>query len=285
MTEDANQPQASGLLQVMGRPPDHVVDAPPVQISNVSVYFDGTTALEDVTFSIDGPERVAVVGPNGAGKTTLLKVIAGIYPPSKGQVRVYGFGPVSHICIAFVPQRTQVDWRFPVTVADVVMMGRVKKLGPFRWPRKQDWDLVDNALERVGMANLRRRHIRALSGGQQQRVFLARALAQEAEIVMLDEPLTGLDAPTQSAILSLLDTLRLEGVPSMVATHDLGLASEYFERVLLLNHHLVAAGSPRQVLTPEHLESAYQGSLHVVSGKAGTMVLADTHCEGEEGEA
>lgn len=271
-----------GLEQVVGHPPAHLADAPPVQVANLSVRFDGTTALQDVSFTIGGPEKVAVVGPNGAGKTTLLKVIAGIYPPSAGQVRVYGYGPVSHICIAYVPQRTQVDWRFPVSVADVVMMGRIKKLGPFRWPQKKDWAIVDDALDRVGMVDLRQRHIRALSGGQQQRVFLARALAQEAEIVMLDEPLTGLDAPTQQAILSLLSTLKREGVPSIVATHDLSLTSENFERVLLLNHRLVAEGSPAEVLTTDHLQSAYRGSLHVVSGESGPMLLADTHCEGEE---
>jgi manganese/iron transport system ATP-binding protein len=274
-----------GLEQVIRHPPAHVADSAPVEVDDLSVHFNGTTALDGVSFVIDRPQRVAVVGPNGAGKTTLLKVIAGIYPPSSGRVRVYGYGPVSHICIAFVPQRTQVDWRFPVSVADVVMMGRVKKLGPFRWPRRRDWAVVEEALNRVGMADLRQRHIGALSGGQQQRVFLARALAQEAEIVMLDEPLTGLDAPAQAAILTLLDELRRDGVPSLVATHDLSLASEHFERALLLNHRLVAEGPPERVFTPENLQSAYRGSLHVLSGDEGPVVLADTHCEGEEGEA
>lgn len=276
------EPDHGGLGRVMGHPPAHLADAPPVQVADLSVRFDGTTALDGVTFTLREPTTVAVVGPNGAGKTTLLKVIAGIYPPSSGRVRVYGYGPVSHICIAYVPQRTQVDWRFPVTVADVVMMGRVKKLGPFRWPRKSDWAIVDSALDRVGMVDLRQRHIRALSGGQQQRVFLARALAQEAEIIMLDEPLTGLDAPTQQAILSLLDELKEDGVPSLVATHDLGLASDHFERALLLNHRLVAEGIPEQVFTPENLQTAYRGSLHIVSGDTGPMLLTDTHCEGEE---
>jgi manganese/iron transport system ATP-binding protein len=273
--------QPSGLEQVIGQPPAHLADAPPVQVAGLSVRFDGTLALDQISFTIESPEKVAVVGPNGAGKTTLLKVIAGIYPPTTGQVRVYGYQPVSHICIAYVPQRTQVDWRFPVSVADVVMMGRVKKLGPFRWPRKRDWDIVDHALSRVGMIGLRQRHIRALSGGQQQKVFLARALAQEAEIVMLDEPLTGLDAPTQDAILSLLDELKSDGVPSLVATHDLSLASEHFERALLLNHHLVAEGPPDEVFAPDHLQSAYSGSLHVLAGDGSQVVLADVHCEGE----
>ncbi len=284
MTDMVPARHPGGFEQVIGHPPAHVVDSPPVQVTDLSVRFDGTTALDHVSFTIREPEKVAVVGPNGAGKTTLLKVIAGIYPPSSGQVRVYGYGPVSHICIAYVPQRTQVDWRFPVSVADVVMMGRVKKLGPFRWPRKQDWAVVNDALDRVGMGDLRQRHIRALSGGQQQRVFLARALAQEAEIVMLDEPLTGLDAPTQQAILSLLDSLKRDGVPSLVATHDLSLASVHFERALLLNQHLVAEGPPEQVLTADNLQAAYRGSLHIVAGESGPMVLADTHCEGEEGD-
>jgi manganese/iron transport system ATP-binding protein len=272
----------TGLEQVLARPALHLAGAPALKLDRLSVGFDGTTALEGISFEMGAAEKMAVVGPNGAGKTTLLRAIAGILPVTGGSIWVYGHKPVSHICIAYVPQRSQVDWRFPVSVADVVMMGRVKKLGPFRWPGRRDWDLVDEALVRVGMFDLRRRHIRALSGGQQQRVFLARALAQEAEIILLDEPLTGLDAPTQEAILGLLDERKAAGVPSLVATHDLTLAAENFDRALLLNHRLIAQGSPAQVFNPAALQAAYGSSLHVLPGGASPWVLTDTHCQGEE---
>jgi manganese/iron transport system ATP-binding protein len=273
---------SGGLEQVLARPAPHLLSAPALSVTQLSVSFDGTRALQDISFEMGRAEKIAVVGPNGAGKTTLLRAIAGIQPASGGSIRVYGHQPVSHICIAYVPQRSQVDWRFPVSVADVVMMGRVKKIGPLRWPTRRDWSLVNDALARVGMFDLRQRHIRALSGGQQQRVFLARALAQEAEIILLDEPLTGLDLPTQEAILGLLDERKAMGVPSLVATHDLTLAAEHFDRALLLNRRLIAQGSPGQVFNPAALQSAYGSSLHILPGDSSPWVLTDTHCEGEE---
>lgn len=284
MTDQAREPRPTGFEQVLAHPPQHILEAPPIKVVDVTVRFDGTTALDQVSFRVPQAEKVAVVGPNGAGKTTLLKVLSGILAPSSGDVQVYGYGPASHVCIAYVPQRSQVDWRFPVSVADVVMMGRIKKLGLLRWPSRPDWDVVDNALERVGMTALRDRHIRALSGGQQQRVFLARALAQEAEIVLLDEPLTGLDAPTQEAILALLDELKNGGVPSLVATHDLTLAGERFDRVLLLNRALVSQGSPEVALTRQALESAYGASMHLLPLGNGALVLTDFHAGEKDDE-
>jgi ABC-type Mn2+/Zn2+ transport system ATPase subunit len=144
-------------------------------VEGVSVRYNGTAALQDVSFTVPPGERLAIVGPNGAGKTTLLQVIAGSLRPDTGSVTVFGHRPGGHVCIAYVPQRSQVDWAFPVTVSDVVMMGRIRRIGLFRWPAKSDWALVGQALERVGMAGLRDRRIAELSGGQQQRVFLARA--------------------------------------------------------------------------------------------------------------
>lgn len=282
MTEQAREPRPTGLEQVLAHPPQHIQEAPAVRVADLTVRFGGTTALDQVSFRVPQAEKVAIVGPNGAGKTTLLKVLSGILPPSSGEVQVYGFGPASHVCIAYVPQRSQVDWRFPVSVADVVMMGRIKKLGLLRWPGRSDWEVVDSALERVGMIALRDRHIRALSGGQQQRAFLARALAQEAEIVLLDEPLTGLDAPTQEAIMTLLDELKSGGVPSLVATHDLTLAGERFDRVLLLNHALVSQGSPDVALTRQALETAYGDSMHLLPAGNGTLVLTDFHAGGKD---
>ena len=216
-------------------------------------------ALQDISCQVKPGERIAVVGPNGAGKSTLFKLIVGTVKPSRGAVDVYGNEPGGHICIAYVPQRNQIDWAFPVTVEDVVMMGRVGQIGLFRWPRRRDWQVVRESLARVGASQLAKKQIGELSGGQQQRVFMARALAQEAELLLLDEPLTGLDIPSQEAIFEILDSLRPEAVTVMVATHDLGLAAERFDRVMLLNHRLVAFDVPTAVLQPDYLLKAYGG--------------------------
>ncbi len=258
----------------------HQEDQPILDVRHLSVRYDGRIALEDITFHLHVGERVAVVGPNGAGKSTLFKVIAGVLQPSEGEVRVFGSGPHGHVCIAYIPQRNQVDWNFPVSVADVVMMGRIAKLGPLGWPKRRDWDLVHGALETVGLGELAGRQIGQLSGGQQQRMFIARALAQEAELMLMDEPLTGLDAPSQRDVLSLLDELQRRGVTLMVATHDLEQAAAHFDRIMLLNRRLIGFGAPEAVLQPEKLLQAYGGRLHVVEGEA--IALADSCCD--EGE-
>ncbi len=259
----------------------HRLDQPILALHNVSARYNGHFALEDVSFELIAGEQVAVVGPNGAGKSTLFKLIAGVLPASSGQVTVYGSQPGGHICIAYVPQRSQVDWRFPVSVADVVMMGRVGKLGLFRRPGKKDWDLVHQSLQVVGMDNLARRQIGELSGGQQQRVFIARALAQEAELMLMDEPLTGLDVPSQQDIFEVLAALRARRVTVMIATHDLNLAAERFDRVMLLNRRLLGLGTPAVVFTPERLLLAYGGHVHMLPTIDGTLILSDTCCEGE----
>jgi manganese/iron transport system ATP-binding protein len=259
----------------------HHLDQPILAVKGVSARYNGHFALENLSFELIAGEQVAVVGPNGAGKSTLFRVIAGVLPASSGQVTVYGSQPGGHICIAYVPQRSQVDWRFPVSVADVVMMGRVGKLGLFRRPGKKDWDLVHQSLQVVGMDGLARRQIGELSGGQQQRVFIARALAQEAELMLMDEPLTGLDVPAQQDIFEVMAALRARKVTVMIATHDLNLAAERFDRVMLLNRRLLGLGSPGAVFTPEHLMAAYGGHIHMIETAAGTMVLSDTCCEGE----
>jgi manganese/iron transport system ATP-binding protein len=261
---------------------DHDPSAPPLLVEHLAVRQDGYEALSDVSFQLEKGQRVAIVGPNGAGKTTLLRILAGTLAPTSGRVQIFGGGPQGHICIAYVPQRSQVDWSFPVTVAEVVMMGRIRQLGVLRWPRRPDWELVGRALERVGMGDLRDRQIGALSGGQQQRVFLAQALAQQAEIILLDEPLTGLDMPSQTAIFDILENLRRDSVTVLVATHDLNLAAERFDRVMLLHRRLIAFGPPSQVLTRPHLLQAYGGHVHLLPEGEGMMVLTDTCCEGEE---
>jgi manganese/iron transport system ATP-binding protein len=259
----------------------HQPDQPILDVQHLTVTFGGHSALEEVTFSMQTGERVAVVGPNGAGKSTLFKVVAGVLPPTSGEVKISGYGPRGHICIAYVPQRSQVDWRFPASVADVVMMGRIGKVGFFRWPHHTDWETVKGALEAVDMASMANRQIGELSGGQQQRVFLARALAQEAELVLMDEPLNGLDTPSQETILSLLEKLRQQKITVMVATHDLGQAATHFDRVMLLNHELIRFGLPEKVLTSENLLRAYGGHAQLIQKADGITTLADTCCDGD----
>lgn len=261
----------------------HQNDQPILDLQHVTVNYNGHTALEQVTFHLHAGERVAVVGPNGAGKSTLFKVIVGVLTPSQGKVNIYGSVPGKHVCIGYVPQRSQVDWGFPVSVADVVMMGRVAKLGLLRWPSKKDWELVHHALATVDLADLATRQIRQLSGGQQQRMFIARALAQEAELMLMDEPLTGLDMPSQNELLKLLDTLQAQNVTMMVSTHDLDQAGQYFDRVMLLNRRIIGFGSAQEVLKPERLLQAYGGHLRLVKDSSGIVALGDTCCdEGDE---
>lgn len=259
----------------------HLPGAPALEVDHLTVRYDGRPAIEDVSFRLSGGERLAVVGPNGAGKSTLLKAIAGVLPPTSGQVRIKGHDPCGHICIAYLPQRTEIDWRFPATVFDVVMMGRVGRLGLLRWPGARDRALVREALEAVGLSELSGRQIGELSGGQQQRMFIARALAQEAELVLLDEPLAGLDAPSQEAILGLLDLLQKRGVTLLLSLHDLDIAAEHFPLVLLLNRRVVAFGPPEEAFTPDRLVQAFGGRLrNLPSGKG--VVVTDP-CRTQEG--
>ncbi|MDX1599919.1 MAG: metal ABC transporter ATP-binding protein [Anaerolineales bacterium] len=250
---------------------------PAVEATGLSAGYNGEPAIEELEFRLPQGAQAAVVGPNGAGKTTLFKVIAGIMSPTGGSIRVHGHRPGQHLCVTYVPQRSAVDWAFPVTVRDVVMMGRTHKIGYFRWPRNQDRTHVQRALQQVNMASMAERQIGELSGGQQQRVFLARALAQEPEIVLLDEPLSGLDVPSQSAILGVLRRMRDQGVTVMVATHDLNLAAENFEHVMLLNQRLIAFGSPKEVFTRDSLERAYGDGLHVVGQDEDVPIVVDDH--------
>jgi manganese/iron transport system ATP-binding protein len=260
----------------------HRQDQPILDVHRLTVRYNGRIALERVSFHLHVGERVAVVGPNGAGKSTLFKAIAGVLAPTSGEVNVYGSKPRGHVCIGYIPQRSQVDWRFPVSVADVVMMGRSAKLRPLSWPGKADWQKVRQALETVELGDLADRQIGQLSGGQQQRMFIARALAQEAELMLMDEPLSGLDAPAQEGLLSLLGRLQEQSVTVMVATHDLQQAVQYFDRILLLNRQIVAFGPAEQVLRPETLLRAYGGRIRVLEGELGLLAMDDTCCEGGE---
>ncbi|GAP62446.1 hypothetical protein ARMA_0869 [Ardenticatena maritima] len=254
---------------------------PAVEAAHVSVRYGARVALEDVTFSVAPATRVAIVGPNGAGKSTLLKVVAGLIQPTEGTVRVFGRSPRATREIAYVPQHKDVDWRFPLTVYDVVMMGRAAHIGLLRRPRREDHEAVRLALAEVDLLDLADRQIGQLSGGQQQRMFIARALVQEARIVLMDEPLNGLDIPSQRMVFRIWDMLRDRGVTLLVATHDLDQANTMFDRVMVLNRRLLAYGAPRAVFTPATLSAAYGPHLHLVPAEdESVMVLSDTCCEG-----
>ncbi len=261
----------------------HRPGAEVLAVEGLTVRYGDHTALEAITFKVRRGEQIAIVGPNGAGKSTLLKVIAGIIVPTDGRVRVYGDTPDRHVCIAYVPQRSAVDWRFPITVADVVMMGRLRKRGLLRRATREDHEKVRAALAMVGMERLAHRQIGELSGGQQQRMFIARALAQEAALMLMDEPLTGLDIPSQEQILRILEQLRGQAVTILLSTHNLGHAADRFDRLLLLRRRLIAFGRAEEVLRPDLLLEAYGGHVRVVPMENRLLTVADTCCgHGEE---
>lgn len=257
----------------------HKAGEPILRTSGLTVRYQSDMALEDISFELKKGERLAVVGPNGAGKSTLFKVIAGVLTPTEGEVHVYGHEPGGHICIAYVPQRSQVDWTFPVNVADVVMMGRIGKLGLFRQPKARDWKMVQQSLKLVGLSSIAKRQINQLSGGQQQRMFIARALAQEAELMLMDETLTGLDVNSQEDIFRILDELSQREVTVLVALHDLKMAAERFDRVMLLNHQLIGLGRPEEVFKPQTLTDAYGDHLRLVPSDGDLLAVEDTCCD------
>lgn len=246
-----------------------------LELKAVSVRYGTRTALDDVSLAVEPGRRVAVVGPNGAGKSTLFNLLAGVLAPDRGRVLIHGHRPERHVCIAYVTQSSRVDWNFPVSVWDVVMMGRVGEIGLLRRPSAADRHLVQASLEQVEMAHLAQRQIGELSGGQKQRMFIARALAQQADLMLLDEPLAGLDLNSQDKIFSLLDTLSTQQVTVLFATHDLNLARERFERILLLNRKLVAYGAPDEVLTTANLSEAYGGHMQVLETAEGPVAIGD----------
>ncbi len=271
------------MPNIIGHFQEHDTNASPIHLHNVTLRYNGVSVLEEINAEIPAGERIAIVGPNGAGKTTLIKLIAGLIEPTKGEINIFGHGPGGHICIAYVPQRSQVDWDFPANVAEVVMMGRIRQIGFFHWPTRADWDIVRKALESVDMQSFSDHRIGELSGGQQQRVFLAQALSQEAEVVLLDEPLTGLDIPSQEAILRILDDLHQAGVTVLTATHDLNLAAKHFDQIMLLNRRLISYGPATNALSHKALVQAYGDQVHMLPGADSALILSDTCCEGEDG--
>lgn len=266
-------------LTSVGHETQHDPNQPILELRHIDAGYNGHTILEDISFTLRHSKRIAVVGPNGAGKSTLFKSIAGILQPTTGTIRIGGRQPGHHICIAYHPQRSEIDWDFPVTVYDVVMMGRVGRIGLFSRPGKKDHRYVRECIDTVGLTPLSRQKIKALSGGEQQRMFIARALAQEAELMLLDEPFSGLDLPSRGAILGLLDQLARRSVTVLVSLHDLNMAAGHFDQILLLNRKLIGCGTAKEVMTPALLRQAYGSHMHVVDTDSGQLIIEDTCCD------
>ena len=247
-----------------------------VGVRGVWAGYDGRPALEDVTLELARGALVAIFGPNGGGKTTLLKLIADLIQPWSGEVSVLGApAGVEARRVAYVPQAELVDWSFPVSVWDVAMMGRYPALGPLRRPAAADRDAVGAALEQVGMASQRNAQIGALSGGQRRRAFLARAIAADPELYLLDEPVTGVDLTTQEDLMELLTNETKRGRTVIATTHDLAAAAEHFSTVVALNHRVIAVGRSELVLDPDVLSRTYGGHLLVLQDRA--VILDDAH--------
>jgi manganese/iron transport system ATP-binding protein/manganese/zinc/iron transport system ATP- binding protein len=237
-----------------------------IQMQHLTVSYQAKAVLVDVSLDIPRGSVVGILGPNGAGKSTVIKSIMGFVPRDYGRVKIFG-QPVAHArgLVAYVPQRGQIDWAFPVTVRDVVSMGRYGHRRWYQSLRGEDRDKVNHSLDAVRMAEFADRQIGQLSGGQQQRVFMARALTQESDILLLDEPFAGVDAATERAIAGLLAGAREENKTVVVVHHDLETAAEFFDRVVLLNRRVYAYGPPREVLDPDLLAEVYGGKLRAVS--------------------
>jgi ABC-type Mn2+/Zn2+ transport system ATPase subunit len=247
-----------------------------VWLSDVTAGYGSRAALEHVTLAVEPGSLLAVVGPNGAGKSTLLKLMAGLARPWTGRIEILGATPGREARrVAYVPQAELVDWAFPVTVEDVVMMGRFPRLGSIRRPGADDRRAVADALEQVRMDAHRRTQVGRLSGGQRRRVFLARALAAEPDVFLLDEPVTGIDTTTQELLMDLLEAQAARGKTVVATTHDLACAAQRFQQVLAINRTVVAYGASNLVLDADVLARAYGGHLLVLAGN--TVVLDDAH--------
>ncbi len=232
-------------------------------VQQVSARYGDVVALESIDFSLHCGHTLALIGPNGAGKSTLINLLAGLQKPTQGNI-LWNGNPLHNTRheIAYMPQRTEVDWRFPITVRELVEMGRYPALGMWRTPNKHDREIVEKALDALQLTQLQKRQIGELSGGQQQRAFLARALAQEAHILLLDEPFTGLDVPGMESLGELLQSLASEGRLIIASHHDLNSAPRIFSHSLLLKKRRIAFGTTQEVLTADNLLAAF-GQQHI----------------------
>ena len=243
---------------------------PILKVENLTVVYEQQVAIHDLHFAVSAGSRVAVIGPNGAGKSTLMKAIMGLLPVQSGMIHC-------DAQLGYVPQYEAVNWDFPVTVRDVVMMGRTRRIGWLRWPTGAHWQAVEQALERVGMADFADQQVGELSGGQRRRVFIARALAQEAEVLVLDEPFSGVDVQAQAETMQVLDDLHMAGLTILLSTHDLDLAFQRFDRVMALNHQMIAYGPPVNVYTQEILAQLYGSRLATLQNGDQVNIFVDDH--------
>lgn len=248
----------------MDKTPGKKTEIPAVEIKNLTVSYNHKPVLLDISVKVEKGLMVGVIGPNGAGKSTFIKALLGFLNPDFGEIKIFG-SPLQQVKgkVAYVPQRGSVDWDFPITVEHVVMMGRYKQIPWYNSPGKEDHLAVQKAMELVRISDFRERQIGMLSGGQQQRVFMARALAQRADLLLLDEPFAGVDAATERAILDVLSNAKKQGQTLLVVHHDLLTASEYFDKLILIKQRLFAYGSPREVLRPDLLSEVYEGRLAI----------------------
>lgn len=229
-----------------------------LEVEHLAVNYRGVKALGDISFSLEPGQLVGVLGPNGAGKSTMIKAMLGLVPTVSGVVKFRGVALKQQLGFcAYVPQRSQIDWDYPATVWTVVMMGRTAHTGWFRSPSRKSKEIVASALHRVGIWELRHRQIGELSGGQQQRVFLARALAQEAELFLLDEPIAGIDKKTEAILFQIFAELKADGKTLLISSHEWGKALMQYDQLLLLNQTLIAYGSPQEVMTIENIQRGY----------------------------
>ncbi len=250
-----------------------------VSFQNVYAGYERRPAIEDVTLDIEAGQFVGVLGPSGSGKTTLLRTLLGTVPLQRGEITIDGrrvSGP-GRTPAGYVPQLQTVDWNFPVTVEEVVLMGRAMSSGLLPWPRKQDRDRMHDILERLGIGEFAKRHIRALSGGQQQRVFLARALMRDSKLLLLDEPTTGVDIATRDEVLHLLGDLNRDGVTIILTTHELNAVAAHLPSIICLNRKIIAYGAPEDVFTPEILGRTYNAPMHVVIHDGMRLVAENPH--------
>lgn len=240
-------------------------NTPLISIKNLTVSYDRKVALRSVNLDVVTNGVIGIIGPNGAGKSTLIKGILQLIAFDSGRIRIFG-KPVEDVRkdIAYVPQKESIDWDFPVTVADLVMMGRYAHLNLFQWPSAEDRRIVDESLDRVGMIEYKDRQIGQLSGGQQQRIFIARALAQQADIFLLDEPFVGVDASTETTIINLIKEVNRTGRLIIIVHHDLSKVTEYFDQLIMINQRLIAFGPTDEVFTPEMLKRTYGGRLTIL---------------------
>ena len=242
------------------------VPQPVLEVHDLTVSYDQHPVLWNVDLSLPAGKLIGILGPNGAGKSTLIKSIMGLIEPTSGYIKIFDKPlPEVRSRISYVPQRESVDWNFPASVLDVVVMGTYGKLGMFRRPGKKERQIAMDALAQVGMSGYSKRQISELSGGQQQRVFIARALAQQADLYLMDEPFAGVDMATETAIFQLLQDMARSGKTVLVVHHDIHSAMNFFEWVIMLNLHLVASGPKDQVMTEELLRKTYGGKLNLLT--------------------